>query len=120
MFQRIGKVCRNFRYTLYLTKSLLEEITCFCIFLTILCFFLRSYEVGISKALRLYLLTVHQVAQLIQEQVERSTVKYQVMHIRQEINIFLSGDNLHAIQRSLSQVKRLDELHHIFLYLCFA
>ena len=117
---RIGKVRRYFRNTLYLAQSLLEEIACFSIFLTILCSFLCSHKVSIGKALWLYLPAVHQVTQLIQEQVKRSTVEYQMMHISQEIYILFSSDNLHAIQRSLSQVKRLDELHHVFLYFGFA
>ena len=120
MLQRIGKVGRNLRHTFHLAQTSLEEVACSSVFLATLCGLLCCHKIGIGEGLGFYLLIVHQVAQLIQEQVERSTVEYQVMHIRQEIYAFFSSNNLHTVQRSLSQVKRLDEISHIFLYFGFA
>ena len=67
LFLRIDQVCSYFRSAFYLIQSLLEEMACLGIFLTALCFFLCSHKVGVGKSLRLYLLAVHQIAQLIYE-----------------------------------------------------
>ena len=72
--------------------------------------FLGGDEIGVAIGLGFNLFAVHQVAQLVHKQVERATVENKVMHIVQKVNPLLGGDNLHAVERALPQVERLDEL----------
>ena len=71
---------------------------------------LGGHEVGVGEGLGFNLLAVEQVKQLRQNQVEGAAIDDEVMNIHHQIHPLLSGDNLHAVERSLPQVEGLDEL----------
>ena len=78
---------------------------------------LFGHEVGIRQVLGLHFTTIHQVAQLMQEEVHRTAVDHQVMDVDQQANVVLGGDDLEAVQGSLFQIERLHELALIGLQL---
>ena len=116
----IGQVGRHFGDALHLAQTLVEEVLGIKIARTVFGSLLVSDESRIADGFGFNLFAVHQVAQLVQEQVEGAAVEDQVMHIGQEVNILLGGDNFHAVQRALPQVKRSYKLHFVFLQLRFA
>ena len=118
LFKRIGKIRRNLCHTLHLSQTLLEEIAGSSIFLTAFGSFLRSYKVCIGEGLGLDLLAVKQVKQLRQKYVVRTAVHYEVMNIHHQIHPLIGGDNLYMVERSLTQVKRLDEIPLVAWNIC--
>ena len=112
----IGEVGRHFRDALHPAQTLLEEVAGGSVFSAVFRSLLRRNEVGVGERLGLYPSTVHQRAQLVQEEVERSAVEDEVVYIGQEIDALGGLDNLHAVERSLPQVEGLDELLHILLH----
>ena len=96
----VGEVRWHLNAAFYAAQTLLEERLCLEITRTTLCSLLVSHEIGITDDLCLYLLTVHQVAQLSEEQVERAAIDNEVMHVGKEKHILSATDNIHTIERT--------------------
>ena len=97
LIQRIGKVGRYFRCALYIAQSLLEETVSVSIFLTAFSGFLSCNEVSIGEGLGFYLLTVEQVKQLRQQDIERTAVHNEVVNIHHQIDCLFGCDNLYVV-----------------------
>ena len=113
----VGEVAGHLRHALALSQLGVEEVAGSLMLAASLCLLLFGHEVGIRQVLGLHFTTIHQVAQLMQEEVHRTAVDHQVMDVDQQAYMVLCGDDLEAVQRSLLQVERLHELALIGLQL---
>ena len=120
LLQRIGQVGGHFGDPFHIAQTLIEEVLGLHVTWRVFSSFLVGNKTSIADGFGLDFLAVHQVAQLVQEQVEGTTIENQVMHIRQEADILLSGDDFHTVQRSLSQVERPYKFYLVFLKFLFA
>ena len=52
-----------------------------------------------------------------QKQVEGAAIHDEVMEVEHKIDPLLGGDNLHAVERALPQIERLDEFPFVLVHL---
>ena len=113
LVMRVRQVRRNLSRSFYCPQATLEVVTCSGIVSTFLCLFLCHDEGGIAHTLGFYLATVHQVAQLMEEDVVRTAVEHEMMEVGEQIDLLCCLYNLQPVQGSLIQVERLHELEFI-------
>ena len=112
---RIGQVGTYLRGGLDDRQTVFEELRGGLIVFPTLCGLLCHHVVGIRLVFVLDGLSIHDAAQLLQEDVDRTTVEDQVMHIHHQIDLLLSRHDFKAIERSMAQV---EGFHKLVLILC--
>ena len=120
LVMRIRQVRRNLSRSFDCPQATLEVVACSGIVSTLLCLFLCHDEGRIAHNLGFYLAAIHQVTQLMEEDVVRATVEHEMMEVREQIDLLRCLHNLQPVQRSLVQVERLHELELIVRQLFLA
>ena len=113
----LGQVGRYLAGSLAGVQLLGEEFLRLCKLLALLGLLLVGHIVEIGVALACNLFALEHVADLVEQQVGRATVKEQVMHIDEQVRTLLSLDDLAAVQWCLLQVERLHKVVFVLLQL---
>ena len=113
-------VMRNLSRSFYCPQATLEVVACSGIVSTLLCLLLCHDEGRIAHNLGVNLATIHQVAQLMEEDVVRTAVEHEMMEVGEQIDLLRRLHNLQPVQRPLVQVEGPYELELIVRQLFFA
>ena len=113
LVMRVRQVRRNLSRSFDGPQATLEVVACSGIVSTFLCLLLCHDEGGIAHNLGFYLATIHQVAQLTEEDVVRTAVEHEMMEVREQIDLLRCLHNLQPVQRSFVQVEGPYELQLI-------
>ena len=117
---RVRQVRRNLSRSLDCTQTTLEVVASSGIVSTLLCLLLCHNEGCIAHNLGFYLAAIHQVAQLMEEDVVRTSVEHKMMEVREQIDLLRCLHNLQPVQRPLVQVEGPYELELIVRQLFLA
>ena len=120
LVMRVRQVRRNLSRSFYCPQATLEVIACSGIVSALLCLLLCHDEGRIAHNLGFYLATIHQVAQLMEEDVVRTAVEHEMMEVREQIDLLRRLHNLQPVQRPLVQVEGPYELELIICQLFLA
>ena len=102
----IGQVGTHLSGGLGGRQAFLEELRGCLVVCPTFCCLLCHHIVGVILVFILDSLRIHDAAQLLHEDIDRTTVEYQVMHIHQQIGLLLGSHNLKTIERTVAEVER--------------
>ena len=120
LVMRVRQVRRNLSRSFHCPQATLEVVACSGIVSTLLCLLLCHDESRIAHNLGFNLAAIHQVAQLMEEDVIRTAVEHKMMEVREQIDLLRRLHNLQPVQRSLVQVEGSYELELIVRQLVLA
>ena len=106
----IGQVGTNLRSGFHHRQPLLEELGSSLIVCPTLSGLFSCHIGCVTLGFVFNRLTVHDAAQLLQEDVGRATIEHKMMHIHQQIGLLVGNHYLKTIERSCAEVEGLHEI----------